>query len=106
MATANKKPKTEPKAEPETQAQDDDMMTSTPQSNGDKSPMLQLGGLWINESNSGNKYMSGYLGNLKIMIFRNKFKTEDKHPDYVMRLAEKQRDTESEAEKDKDDIPF
>lgn len=103
MATTKKKPETETKAQPETS--NDDMMTAT-ESNSEKSPMLDLGGLWINESQSGNKYMAGYLGNLKIMIFRNKFKTDDKHPDYVMRLAEKQRDTESEAEKDKDDIPF
>lgn len=83
----------------------DDMMTSTPQ-NGKQAPMLQLGGLWVNESQSGTKYMTGYLGNLKIMVFRNNFKTEDKHPDYVMYLTEKQRDTEKSDEGDKDDIPF
>lgn len=104
MAIKNKAKKTAAETQPE--ASNDDMMTPT-ESNSEKSPMLDLGGLWINESQSGNKYMTGYLGNLKIMIFRNKFKTEDKHPDYVMRLAEKQRDTsDADKEKSPDDIPF
>jgi hypothetical protein len=89
---------------PEQQA--DDMMTPA-ETNTEKSPMLQLGGLWINESLSGKgKYMTGYLGNLKIMVFRNNFKTEDKHPDYVMYLTEKKRDTEENGGQEPDDIPF
>lgn len=97
---ATKKSETTKQARPE--AKQDDMMTPT-ESNGEQSPMLQLGGLWVNESKSGTKYMTGYLGNLKIMVFRNNYKSEDKHPDYVMYLTEKPRATEGEKS---DDIPF
>lgn len=93
------------KVQPE--ATNDDMMTTT-ETTTSESAMLQLGGLWVNESKSGTKYMTGYLGNLKIMIFRNNYKSEDKHPDYVMYLAEKPRDRDngSDDNENTDDIPF
>lgn len=83
----------------------DDMMTTT-DTNSEQGAMLQLGGLWVNESKNGNKYMTGYLGNLKLMVFRNNYKTDDKHPDYVMYLAEKPRNNENSNEETQDDIPF
>lgn len=99
MATKKQTPNTE-------QAQNDDMMTST-ETTSEQGAMLQLGGLWVNESKSGVKYMTGYMGNLKLMIFRNNFKKEDNQPDYVMYLAEKPRNNESNSEENKsDDIPF
>lgn len=89
---------------PETK--NDDMMTSTPASN-EQGAMLQLGGLWVNESKSGVKYMTGYMGNLKLMIFRNNYKKEDNQPDYIMYLAEKPRpENPDENSENKDDIPF
>ena len=51
--------------------------------------MIQLTGLWINKSESGEVYMVGYLGNTKVLIFKNKFKTDDKHPDYTLNIAAK-----------------
>lgn len=101
MPAKKQAPKTEPKAEPTSE----DMMTPTENSS-EQSAMLQLGGLWVNESKSGTKYMTGYFGNLKLMIFRNNYKSEDKHPDYVMYLAEKPRDTRSDDAPSPDDIPF
>jgi len=62
--------------------------------------MLQLGGLWVNESKKGEKYMVGYLGNLRLLVFKNQYKKEDKHPHYVMYLAEQ--DHEKESAKDDD----
>lgn len=97
MATSKANKKTE-------QSTSEDMLTSTETNS--ENPMLQLGGLWVNDSKNGNKYMSGYLGNLKIMVFRNNYKTEDKHPDYVMYLTEKPRNNENSDEQNKDDIPF
>lgn len=70
----------------------------------EKSVLLQKGGLWAGRTQSGEIYFSGYDGNLKLLIFKNKFKTEDKHPDYVMYVTKKPHDT-SDAE-EKDDIPF
>lgn len=51
--------------------------------------MLQVTGLWLNEAQSGEKYMIGYLGNMRVLIFKNRYKTEEKHPDYVMNFAAK-----------------
>lgn len=49
--------------------------------------MLEVSGLWINESKQGKKYMVGYMGKLKIVIFKNTYKQEgDKKPDYIMYL--------------------
>lgn len=59
------------------------------------SSMLQLGGLWINESKKGEKYMVGYLGNLRLLIFKNQYKKEEKHPDYIMYVDEKERKEEN-----------
>lgn len=108
MATKNTKSKEEEtKQEVETQAPADDMMTPTETSDNEQSPMLQLGGLWINESkSSGKKYMVGYLGNLKLMIFRNTFKKKDNEPDYRMYVTEKPYETNDSKEDETDDIPF
>lgn len=82
----------------------DDMMTPTDTS--EQKPMLQFGGLWINESKKGTKYMAGYFGNLSLKIFRNSFKKNSNEPDYIMYLAEKPYNTETTEEKSEDDIPF
>lgn len=58
--------------------------------------MLQLGGLWQNTSKKGEKYLVGYLGNLRLIIFRNKFKKEEKHPTHIMYLAAKDFDKDDE----------
>lgn len=50
--------------------------------------MIQLSGLWLNESVNGNKYMVGYLGRNKILVFRNQHKTVDNQPDYLLYLAD------------------
>lgn len=50
--------------------------------------MIELTGLWLNESKSGEKYFSGRLGGGKVLIFKNKHKSEDKHPDYRMYVTE------------------
>ncbi|MEL7433030.1 MAG: hypothetical protein AAFN11_03705 [Chloroflexota bacterium] len=100
---ATKKPKTAtstPQSQPETQAPD------TP-----KADMIQLGGLWANRTKDGEIYFSGYLGNAKLLIFKNKFKTEDKHPAFVMYVAPNPKNnsapTQDDIEKDLSaDIPF
>lgn len=50
------------------------------------SDMIKVTGLWINDSN-GKKYMSGTMGTLKVLIFKNERKESDKHPDYTMYFA-------------------
>lgn len=64
------------------------------------SKMLQLGGLWINESKKGEKYMVGYLGNLRLLVFKNQYKEEEKHPDYIMYVDEKDREEKGKSDDD------
>lgn len=53
--------------------------------------MLQLTGLWENTTKDGRKYLSGRLGNAKVMVFANTKKTDPKQPDYTLHLAEYER---------------
>lgn len=68
-----------------------------------------LGALWINESKAGNKYMAGQIEvdgkKIKIVVFKNKFKEEEKHPDYRIFPSQPK---EAQGTKDdfQDDIPF
>jgi uncharacterized protein (DUF736 family) len=45
-----------------------------------------IGALWVNETKDGKKYLSGEvdINNIKvrIVVFKNNYKTEDKHPEY------------------------
>lgn len=50
--------------------------------------LLELAGLWLNESESGQKYFSGKLNGLNVLVMKNKFKEEgSKQPDYKMFVA-------------------
>ena len=51
------------------------------------STMVKITGLWQNEDKKGNKYLSGSMGSAKVLIFKNNYKEQDKHPDYIMYLA-------------------
>lgn len=60
--------------------------------------MIEISGLWLNESKDGKtKYLVGYMGSAKILIFKNNYKKEDKHPDWIMYVDAK------EAKKDEGD---
>lgn len=52
----------------------------------------KLGALWLKTSKAGNKYLQGTIdtkqGKIKIIIFKNNKKKEDKHPDYVIFKSE------------------
>lgn len=45
--------------------------------------MIELTGLWKSKTKSGKVMLSGYLGNARMRIFKNSYKTEEKHPDYI-----------------------
>ena len=49
--------------------------------------MIELCGLWINESSNGEKHFSGKIGNAKVLIFKNKYKKADNHPEYKLFIA-------------------
>lgn len=74
----------------------------------DKSDMAYIGGLWLNESKAGEKYFSGSFGiGARILIFKNKNKESDNHPDYNMYIVpnEKREETNQDIP-DEDDVPF
>lgn len=54
----------------------------------DNKKLILLGGLWVNESSNGVKYMSGRLGlGGKILIFRNLNADKPNAPEYMLYLA-------------------
>lgn len=71
---------------------------------GDK--MIYLTGLWLNETSDGKKYFTGYLGQGRVMIFRNEKKRPGSNdPDYNMLIAPKPDEDKNNPDAG-DDIPF
>jgi hypothetical protein len=55
------------------------------------SDLLKIAGLWKVEKD-GKTYLSGSLGpGVKILVLRNQFKKEPKHPDYNVFLCQAER---------------
>lgn len=63
-----------------------------------------IGALWITEGKN-IKYLAGEIEldgeKSRIVVFKNSFKTEEKHPDYKIYLK-----TKKEAEADPEELPF
>jgi hypothetical protein len=54
----------------------------------DKMTRVQLTGLWWNETQNGDQYLRGRLGNATIWIFKNNYKEQgDNKPDMIMYLS-------------------
>jgi len=72
--------------------------------------MVFLGGIWANRSQkTGEIYFSGYLGNAKVYLFKNKKKEKDTDPDFWMQVANQQKRNNEEIDLESelgDDIPF
>lgn len=67
--------------------------------------MIKASGLWLNEDSKGQKYFSGSLGSIRVVILKNTFKEEGSNePDYNMYFDE-QKKKEVPKTSD-DDIPF
>jgi uncharacterized protein (DUF736 family) len=83
----------------------------------------EIGALWLRKSKDGNTtYLSGVINGIPVIVFKNGFKKEDKHPDYRVyksepkstpaattdnkrKFAATDNKRKSAADKD-DDIPF
>lgn len=59
--------------------------------------MVNIGGLWVNKTNAGEIYLSGYLNGARLLIFKNNFKEHEKQPDYVMYVTPDQKRQQSNA---------
>jgi hypothetical protein len=54
-----------------------------PQQQRQDAPMTKLCGLWRATSKDGStSYLSGSLGAARVLIFKNKYKEAENHPDY------------------------
>ena len=64
-----------------------------------------IGALWVNEGKN-IKYLAGEIEvngeTVKIVVFKNSYKTEEKHPDYRIYLKA----SKKEAEPETDELPF
>lgn len=66
-----------------------------------ESKMISLGGLWINKDKNGGTYLSGSLGRVKLLVFKNTKKEAGSNaPDYNICMAQiepKEKAAEEEA---------
>jgi hypothetical protein len=71
----------------------------------------KIGALWLGVSQAGVKYMSGMIGDQRVVVFKNGYKEEAKHPDYIVYLskplgAAKEDEKAESTDAASDDIPF
>lgn len=65
--------------------------------------MIQLSGMWVNYTKQGEQYLSGYLGNARILMFKNKYAGEnDKAPQWILYVTENE--TKDSKGSDADDL--
>ncbi len=77
----------------------------------EKSAIINAGGLWKQESNNGEDYLSGSMGGIRILVFKNtKKEPGSNQPDYRLCFAENRKRPEPEGEQTptggSDDVPF
>lgn len=71
--------------------------------------MIKLTGLWERQDGKGRPMFSGSLGGARLVIFANNYKTESKHPDYIVYIDEQKKKEEPAAEQaigGGDETPF
>ena len=62
-----------------------------------KNELIEITGLWASKTSDGEKFLSGSLGRARILIFKNGFKTSDKHPDYRMYITKRRKQEDENA---------
>lgn len=55
--------------------------------------MIQLSGMWVNFTKDGEQYLTGYMGNAKLVMFKNKYSSENENaPQWILYVTEKSKD--------------
>lgn len=53
--------------------------------------IIEISGLWVQQTKDGRKYMSGSMGKTRILVFKNDKKGNENAPDYRLCIAENRR---------------
>lgn len=65
--------------------------------------MIIVGGLWLRDSKkTGEKYMTGTLGGVRVLVFKNKRKRGPHDPDYTLCFDQGKRDGPDEPPADEE----
>jgi len=74
--------------------------------------LAKVGALWLKTGNNG-KFMSGTItlgegenATIRLLVFKNGYKEESKHPDYVIYTPEEENGGGKDSKITDDDIPF
>ena len=71
------------------------------------SDMIKLGGLWSGKDKDGNTFLSGKLSpQVKILIFKNKYKESENHPTHIMYLSQVETQGQGQRQGDETDEFF
>lgn len=72
------------------------------------SDLVKLGALWLGKDKDGKTMMTGLLGDARLMVLRNGYKKEEKHPDFILYVApsEKKEKKPVQESNEFDDLPF
>lgn len=71
----------------------------------EKDVLIEIAALWENEGKDGT-YFSGSLNGAKLLVFKNKFKEKDSHPDWKVYVAPKKPKEQPAADTQDEEVPF
>lgn len=57
------------------------------------SKLIELTAVWEKKDKNGDIFMTGKLGKMSIIIMKNKFKKDEKHPDWRIFVRESQEES-------------
>lgn len=64
----------------------------------ERGELVPIGGLWANKDREGTTFLSGGLGNARLLVFKNKFKKQgEKQPDYRVYVARRPKTDQTDA---------
>lgn len=77
----------------------------------DKNKQNDIGALWLRKSKDGKTtYLTGVINGIPVVVFKNTFKTEEKHPYFRVYKQEPKpptgKDNKTKSAADDTDVPF
>lgn len=94
MKTGKRRGRPATKPNQATTEQSNEDTKTTPRNNrrqpaSNREPLTKIGALWLKKGRDGNWFMSGMVDDghnepIKLLVFKNGYKEESRHPDYVI----------------------